>query len=134
MTCATRSLGNLCDSKLSGWYRFSGAAGTQITESCPKMYSCSTNSSGWLNGTHPTVAEGTVQRKVCFLQRVSQFFNDCCYHSKNISVRNCGAFYVYRLDPPDYYSRYCGNGLLQAPGKNELSINVISPFVTHLRG
>ena len=125
MTCATRSLGNLCDSKLSGWYRFSGGAGTQMAEACPKMYSCSTNSSGWLNGTHPTVAEGIVQRKVCFSQRVSQFFNDCCYHSKNISVRNCGAFYVYRLDPPDYYSRYCGNGLLQAPGKNELSINVI---------
>ena len=92
-----------------------------MAEACPKMYSCSTNSSGWLNGTHPTVAEGIVQRKVCFLQLVSPFFKDCCYHSKNISVRNCGAFYVYRLDPPDYYSRYCGNGLPQAPGKNELS-------------
>ncbi|XP_044172445.1 protein sidekick homolog [Acropora millepora] len=115
MTYAGRSLGNLSDFKLSGWYRFSGGAGTQMAEACPKIYSCSTNSSGWLNGTHPTVAEGIVQRNVCFSQRVSQFFNDCCNHSKNISVRNCGAFYVYRLDPPDYYSRYCGNGLPQAP-------------------
>ena len=127
MTYTDRSLGNLSDSKLSGWYRFSRGAGTQMAEACPKIYSCSTNSSGWLNGTHPTVAEGIVQRKVCFSQRVSQFFNDCCYHSKNISVRNCGAFYVYRLDPPGYYSRYCGNALLQAPGKNE----VIYPFVRH---
>ena len=120
MTYADRSLGNLSDSTLSGWYRFSAGAGAQMAETCPKMYSCSTNSSGWLSGTHPTVAEGIVQRKVCFLQRVSQFWNDCCYHSKNISVRNCGAFYVYHLDPPDYYSRYCSNGLPQAPGKNEL--------------
>ena len=120
MTYSHRSLGNLSDSKLSGWYRLSGEAGTQMAEACPKMYSCSTNSSGWLNGTHPTVAEGIVQRKVCFWQLVSQFFNDCCNQTKNAGVRNCGAFYVYRLDPPNYYSRYCGNGLLQAPGKNEV--------------
>ena len=120
MTYVNIRLGNLCDSKLSGWYRFSGGAGTQMAETCPKTYSCSTNSSGWLKGTHPTVAEAIVQRKVCFLQNVSQFFTDCCNQTKNISVRNCGAFYVYRLDPPDCYSRYCGNGLPQAPGKNEL--------------
>ena len=123
MTYADRSLGNLSDSKLSGWYRFSGGAGTQITEACPRMYSCSTNSSGWLSGGHPSVVEGIAQRKVCFSQRVSQSFYDCCNISKNISVRNCGAFYVYRLDPPDYYSRYCGNGLPQAPGKNELKMS-----------
>ncbi|XP_074612974.1 uncharacterized protein LOC141871838 isoform X2 [Acropora palmata] len=115
MTYAKRSLAGLSDSKLSGWYRFSGGAGTQMAEACQKMYSCSTSSSGWLNGTHPTVAEGIVQRKVCFLQRVSQFFSDCCNRSQNIGVRNCGAFYVYRLDPADYYSRYCGNGLPRAP-------------------
>ena len=121
MEYVNKNLDNLSDIKLSGWYRFSGGAGVQMADTCPRMYSCSTNSSGWLSGTHPTVAEGIVKRKVCFSQRASQFFNDCCYHSKNISVRNCGAFYVYRLDPPDYYSRYCGNGLPQAPGKNELS-------------
>ena len=120
MTYAKSSLAGLSDSKLSGWYRFSGGAGTQMAEACRKMSSCSANSSGWLNGTHPTVAEGIVQQKVCFLQRASPSSNDCCNHSKNISVRNCGAFYVYRLDPSEYYSRYCGNGLSQAPGKNEL--------------
>ncbi|XP_044173286.1 uncharacterized protein LOC114975057 isoform X6 [Acropora millepora] len=132
MTYAGRSLGNLSDSKLSGWYRFSGGAGTQMAEACPKMYSCNTNSSGWLHGTHPTVAEGIVKRKVCFSQRVSQFLNDCCNHSKNISVRNCGAFYVYRLDPPDNYSRYCGNGLPRAPGcSNYKLLNESSRAVTY---
>ena len=134
MTYGNRSLGNLSDSKLSGWFRFGGGAGTQIAEACPKMYSCSTNSSGWLSGRHPRVAEGIVQRKVCFLQRVSQFFKDCCYHSKNISVRNCGAFYVYRLDPPVWNSRYCGNGLPQAPGKNELLTSSLLLFHMTLTG
>ncbi|XP_068743526.1 uncharacterized protein [Montipora capricornis] len=113
MTYVNRSNGNLCDSTLSGWYRFSGEAGTQMADSCPKIHHCSTDSPGWLSGTHPTVAEGIVQRKVCFLQHLNG--TDCCYFSKNISVRNCGAFYVYRLDPPRCYSRYCGNGLPQAP-------------------
>ena len=116
MTYVSSSIGNLCDSALSGWYRFSGEAGTQMADSCPKIHHCSTDSPGWLNGTHPTVAEGIVQRKVCFLQHLNG--TDCCYFSKDISVRNCGAFYVYRLDPPRCYSRYCGNGLPQAPGQN----------------
>ena len=135
MTYADKSLGNLTDSKLSGWYRFSGGAGTQMAEACPKMYSCSTNSSGWLNGTHPTVAEGIVQRKVCFSKSLSRFFKDCCYHSKHTSVRNCGAFYVYRLDPSDYYSRYCSNGLPQVPGKNEfLTSSILLSRMTFTSG
>ncbi|XP_068711541.1 uncharacterized protein [Montipora foliosa] len=113
MTYANSSIGNLCDSTLSGWYRFSGEAGTQMADSCRKMYHCNTDSPGWLSGTHPTVAEGIVQRKVCFLQHLNG--TDCCYFSKDTSVRNCGAFYVYRLDPLGCYSRYCGNGLPRAP-------------------
>ncbi|XP_068711555.1 uncharacterized protein [Montipora foliosa] len=113
MTYVNRSIGNMCDSALSGWYRFSGEAGTQMADSCPKIYHCTTDSPGWLDGTHPTVAEGIVQRKVCFFQQL--FVSNCCEFSKDISVRNCGAFYVYRLDPLKCYSRYCGNGLPRAP-------------------
>ncbi|XP_068741641.1 uncharacterized protein [Montipora capricornis] len=113
MSYVNRSIGKMCDSVLSGWYRFSGEAGTQMAVSCPTMYHCNTDSPGWLSGTHPTVAEGIVQRKVCFLQHSNG--PNCCYFSKDISVRNCGAFYVYRLDPPRCNSRYCGNGLPQAP-------------------
>ena len=35
MTYVNSRLGNLLDSKLSGWYRFSGGAGTQIAMACP---------------------------------------------------------------------------------------------------
>ena len=104
----------VCDSQLSGWYRFSGAAGNQMADSCVKMYHCATDAPGWLRASHPTVAEGSVQRTVCFTSNFS-----CCAYSSKISVRNCGGFYVYKLEkPPHCFLRYCGNGLSQAPGRN----------------
>ena len=88
------------------WYRFSGAAGNQIAESCVDMFRCGTSRPGWLNGSHPTVDEGAVQRRVCF-----SYISDCCYFSTYIRVRNCGGFFVYQLKPLGYcYARYCGNG------------------------
>ena len=85
-----------------------------MAESCVDSGHCGTDGPGWLNGSHPAVVDGAVQRRVCF-----NHFNNCCYYSTYISVRNCGRFYVYKLDGPPYCNlRYCGNGLLLAPGKN----------------
>ena len=96
-----------CDNMLSiDWYRFSGAAGNQISESCVDRYRCGTYIPGWLNGSHPTVNEGVVQRRVCF-----GFHHHCCSYWTYIRVRNCGGFYVYQLKPLTLCSlRYCGNG------------------------
>ena len=92
------------------WYRFSGAAGNQMAESCVEKHRCGTYSPGWLNGSHPTVNEGAVQRRVCFRYR-----GDCCFFSIYIRVRNCGGFYVYQLKPLTYcYLRYCGNGYVSS--------------------
>ena len=77
-----------------GWYRFSGAAGNQMAESCVDRYRCDTYYPGWLNGSHPTVNEAAVQRRVCF-----GFHGHCCIYSTYIRVRNCGDFYVYQLKP-----------------------------------
>ena len=55
-----------CDSGLSGWYRFQGAAGTRMPTSCPSANRCNTHATGWLNGGHPTVAEGSATKQVCF--------------------------------------------------------------------
>ena len=83
-----------------------------MAESCVDMYHCGTEAPGWLNGTHPAVTDGVVQREVCF-----RYLGSCCHYSTNISVRNCGGFCVYRLEPPPHRNlRYCGNGLPQAPG------------------
>ena len=113
----------LCDSGLSsGWYRFEGKAGNQMPKSCVPMYHCGTAMPGWLSGSYPAVADGAVQRTVCF-----NAANNCCFHSTNITVRNCGGFYVYKLkQPPTCHLRYCGNGVTPVtPGKGTFSYNCI---------
>ena len=96
-----------CDKTLtSGWYRFHGHAGQQMPTSCVAMNHCGANAPGWINGTHPTVAEGVSTVQVCF-----NWGNKCCRYSINIRVRNCNGFYVYELKkPPACRLRYCGNG------------------------
>ena len=94
-----------CDSNLKGWYRFQGAAGTRMPTSCPPREMCNANAPGWLNGEHPTVADGKVTRQVCF-----HWYSNCCWRSTNIQVRNCGSFYVYHFSgTPSCYLRYCGS-------------------------
>ena len=93
-----------CDRNLNGWYRFQGAAGTRMPTSCPPTWRCGTAGSGWLNGVHPTVADGRVTRQVCF-----DWDLNCCWKSTNIQVRNCGSFYVYHFSGSNgCYHRYCG--------------------------
>lgn len=90
---------------------------------------CSTDAPGWLSGDHPSVAEGVVRRKVCFPGAV----RGCCGYSSNISVRNCGSFFVYKLQPPPHcYLRYCGNGLPLARGKYKIFVSIISCLFTHV--
>ena len=91
------------------WYRFGGAAGNQMAESCVDNSLCGTYLPGWLNGSHPTVNEGAVQRRMCFRD-----YDDCCFFSTYIRVRNCGGFYVYQLKPANGCLRYCGNGYVSS--------------------
>ncbi|XP_044179849.1 uncharacterized protein LOC122961271 isoform X2 [Acropora millepora] len=94
-----------CDSGIGpGWFRFEGSAGTRMPTSCPPYYRCGTSVTGWLNGGHPTVADGQVSRQVCF-----HWTSSCCQWSTNIRVRNCGSYYVYFLSgTPNCDLRYCG--------------------------
>ena len=94
-----------CDNGLGpGWFRFEGAAGTRMTTSCPPENRCNAHAPGWLNGGHPSVAEGKVTRQVCF-----RFISECCTDTTNIQVRNCGSFYVYFFNGTPWCSaRYCG--------------------------
>ena len=67
------------------------------------LQKCGTDSTGWLDGYHPTVADGKVRRTVCFRDRT-----DCCKHPFYIKVRNCGYFYVYQLTSrTSCNQRYC---------------------------
>lgn len=97
-----------CDNDMpaeGAWYRFTGAAGSKMPESSPNENMCGTHATGWLNGAHPSVAEGKVNRKVCF-----NWSNNNCNWSADIEVRNCDSFFVYKLvKPPACQLRYCGS-------------------------
>ena len=95
----------LCDYELPvGWYRFVGAAGTKMPTTRVPAYRCGTDWSGWLHGSHPTVEDGKVQRTVCFSARSSG-----CKRTREISVKNCGSYFIYKLQKPLICSsRYCG--------------------------
>ena len=93
------------DSVVTGWYRFLGAAGDHMPDKCVLAYSCGIIHPGWLNGEHPTVAEGVVTREVCFNSGT-----DCCGWSRYIDVKNCASYYVYKLKSTNgWWFRYCGN-------------------------
>ena len=83
-----------------------------MAESCVDRYRCGTYYPGWLNGSHPTVNEGAVQRRVCFRDR--EYGGFCCLFSIYIRVRNCGGFYVYQLKPLLCDFLYCGNGYVSS--------------------
>ncbi|CAH3158011.1 unnamed protein product, partial [Porites lobata] len=90
-----------------GWFRFQGDAGSMMTTSCPPTEKCNTAAPGWLNGTHPDVADGIVTRQVCF-----SYIAGCCKWQTHIQVRNCSEYIVYYLHStphPGGYLRYCGS-------------------------
>ena len=100
----------LCDRKLlEGWYRFVGAAGTKMPTTRVPANSCGTSRSGWLKGAHPTVEDGEVQRTVCFSDRSTG-----CQQLLNIFVKNCGSYFIYKLHPPNCFSRYCGTDWMRS--------------------
>ena len=90
---------------VTGWYRFQGAAGDHMPDKCVLRFRCGTTHPGWLNGTHPTIADGVVTRTVCF-----SWSTDCCFWHNIIQVKNCSSHYVYELQRSSWNSlRYCGN-------------------------
>ena len=106
-----------CDDKLvPGWYRFKEAVGDRMPDKCVSDFSSGTMPPGWLNGTHPTIADGVVTRTVCF-RRIA----DCCSWHEIIKVMNCSSYYVYELQKLTWCNRrYCGNALAGKLIRNEL--------------
>ncbi|CAH1259396.1 OIT3 [Branchiostoma lanceolatum] len=99
-----------CDRGLTaGWYRFTGPAGDRILTVSPgALLRCGTTAPVWMNGPHPTIADGVVTRQACTFRT---FWNiaEPCYNSWNIQLTACPAgFYVYFLTPTPYCSyAYC---------------------------
>ena len=98
---------SLCDDVLDfgSWYRFMGAAGTQLSTSCVPYDRCGANYPLWMDGEYPTVDKGRVKRPIC-----ETTGSNCCYSRTEISVTNCDGFYVHKFStPPDCPDRYCGD-------------------------
>lgn len=74
------------------WYRFQGKEYTKMIDSCIKDIKCGGSISGWLEGGHPSLADGIVERMVCF-----QGYGSCCWKNRKVRVRDCGEYYVYEL-------------------------------------
>ena len=96
-----------CDSWIPAdgqWFRFVGAAGTQMPEYDPDEYACGTHAAGWLNGAHPVTPGETVTREVCY-----SWTPGPCWQANDIEITHCGDYYVYNLYQPLSCSyRYCG--------------------------
>ena len=99
------------------WYRFVGAAGTQMPINAPGYKQCGTYGAGWLRGRHPSrVGEMITQAEVCF-DRGSD--GDCRY-STTIKIKRCNGFFIYYLSTPPYstWLRYCGTNITQQQRTN----------------
>lgn len=96
----------LCDDGLrAGWYVFNN--NDEMPTSCVTQYHCGTHYPLWMQGTHPSLAEGIVQRKACSNIHGSTS-QTCCDFSLDIQVKNCGTFYVYNLQTvPACSMAYC---------------------------
>ncbi|KAK7484242.1 hypothetical protein BaRGS_00024491, partial [Batillaria attramentaria] len=79
---------------------------------------CVTHAPMWMNGTHPDVADGVVDRTVCanfggygpHPERV------CCDAQLDVGVKNCGSFYVYYLrGTPSCPVAYCAGSETPCP-------------------
>jgi len=93
-----------CDYKLQGWHRFQGAAGTKMATKSPGFKKCGGDYPAWLNDAHPTVAEGTVRRRVCINKH-----NVECKEQSFVDVKNCTSYYVYKFYAYfDCDFRHCG--------------------------
>ncbi|MGH0114609.1 UNVERIFIED_CONTAM: hypothetical protein FKN15_031094 [Acipenser sinensis] len=102
------SLGTaMCDSHVNGeWYRFTGMAGDAMPTFCISENHCGTHAPVWMNGSHPSEADGIVQVQAC-----ASFNDNCCLWNTTVDVKACpGGYYVYRLPKPRIcFHVYCGH-------------------------
>uniref|UniRef100_A0A8C5KNK6 ZP domain-containing protein n=1 Tax=Jaculus jaculus TaxID=51337 RepID=A0A8C5KNK6_JACJA len=108
--------GQECDSNLHGWYRFEGEGGIRMPESCVPVYRCHTFAPMWLQGSHPVLGDGIVNRTGC-----AHWSGNCCFWKSEVLVKACpGGYHVYQLDgTPECSLRYCTDPSTAVPNCEE---------------
>ncbi|OCT64254.1 hypothetical protein XELAEV_18045356mg [Xenopus laevis] len=93
-----------CDTDKVGWYRFVGAGGVRMPESCVPELSCDTHAPMWISGSHPLLSDGIVNRTAC-----AHWSGNCCLWSTTVFIKAClGGYHVYKLNrTPVCHLTYC---------------------------
>ncbi|XP_062578630.1 uncharacterized protein LOC134240556 [Saccostrea cucullata] len=97
-----------CDRDLyPGWYK-ADDQGQVLLDRCPGILSCGAIRPVWMQGSHPSIWDGKVQRDICTSGLSEGFNKNCCLEKNKILVKNCGRFMAYCLKPLNLCEdRYC---------------------------
>ena len=80
----------------STWYRFTDANSFNfLPETAPSYGACGGGNTGWLNGNHPTIAQGQVSSTLCFV--VSGVTNTNCNIWTTVTAVQCFGFFLYNF-------------------------------------